>query len=261
MTNTYSVIPLEAFEDNYIWLIYDSKQHKAICVDPGDASPVLAYLTKYDIKLDTILITHHHADHIGGVKRLKQAYPNCQIISPYDQRIPISDKRCSNGEIIEVTALALNFKVLETPGHTLSHICYYTEAENNAPWLFCGDTLFSGGCGRLFEGSPQQMLNSLKELCQLPNTTQIYCAHEYTRNNLKFYQSLSSQNPYLEKYMTELNKQSMPLSLPSTLEKELQINPFLRCDQPEMQQLFASTLNNTNELDIFSHLRKLKDNF
>ena len=255
-----TITPIKAFSDNYIWLINDSKQAETICVDPGDARPVIEHLSKHNQQLTSILITHHHPDHIGGVEKLLARYPDCFIYGPTDSRINSITHAVKEDQIISIEGLDLKFKILETPGHTLSHVCYI--AVNTAtPILFCGDTLFSGGCGRLFEGSPAQMLSSLKKLAQLRPNTQIYCAHEYTRNNLAFYLSIMPDNIAVKNYLAELNNQPSLISLPSTIEIELNINPFLNCHSIELQNTFSHLLDNVDELSLFSYIRKLKDSF
>src|SRR6187455_3139900 len=175
------LIPLPAFQDNYLWLLHDGQ--RALVVDPGDAAPVQAFLAAQGLRLEAILVTHHHADHIGGVDTLRDA-TGARIYGPARERIPEPLQRLAEGDAIEV--LGLRFRVLDVPGHTAGHIAYYAEHFPGAPLLFCGDTLFSGGCGRLFEGTPAQMLSSLDKLAALPGATRVCCTHEYTLANLKF---------------------------------------------------------------------------
>lgn len=254
------ITPLPIFNDNYIWIIEDLDKMSAICIDPGLAEPVIKYLTHKKLTLEAILITHHHADHIGGLSQLKTAYPQCEIITPVEPRVKNSTRQVSQVTNIVFKTNELNFEVIETPGHTTTHICYFSHL-NNTPILFCGDTLFSGGCGRLFEGTAQDMLNSLQKLSKLPNETQIYCAHEYTRSNLAFYQSISKSNVHLNDYYQFLSSQNHLISLPSTLEREKKINPFLRCHTDELKTRFVTELESIDELTIFTHLRKLKDTY
>src|SRR3954463_13588113 len=175
------LIPLPAFQDNYLWLLHD--RQRALVVDPGDAAPVQAFLAREGLRLDAILVTHHHQDHTGGVDALRDA-TGARVYGPARERIPEPLERLSEGDAIEV--LGLRFEVLDVPGHPAGHIAYYCAEVDGAPLLFCGDTLFSGGCGRLFEGTPAQMHASLHKLAALPGTTRVCCTHEYTLSNLKF---------------------------------------------------------------------------
>ena len=255
-----TIIPLSIFNDNYVWLIKDSKREKAICVDPGESKVVLNYLKQHKLDLDSILITHHHQDHIDGLSSLLEHFPKCNVYAPNEPRIQLATTKVSNNQTINIEALGLNFKVIATPGHTSSHICYFANLETE-PLLFCGDTLFSGGCGRLFEGTAEQMLNSLKTLSNLPDNTTVFCAHEYTRSNLEFYKSLSNNNLELNTYINKLKTSKNISSLPSTISIEKKINPFLRCATIEFKEIFKEKVEPLTELDIFSHLRKLKDNY
>lgn len=252
-----TVSPIKAFNDNYIWLIIDIHQKRAICIDPGSADEVIDVLQQNQLDLSTILITHHHYDHTGGIHQLKQLYPNASCITPEDKRISISEKQVKESDIVNCDSL--RFTVIETPGHTLTHICYY---EANQGWLFCGDTLFSGGCGRLFEGTAAQMRKSLSKLCQLPATTKVFCAHEYTRSNLRFAQTIDPLNTLLSKHLEQLTQHPEQISLPSTIGLEQQINPFLRW-QDEQIKLNMKKHNPSakNDDEIFATIRKLKDQF
>lgn len=250
-------IPIPAFYDNYIWLIKEASHSMTACVDPGDASNLLDYLQKEQLQLSYILITHHHADHIGGIPTLLQYYPQAQVFGPKDERIQHVHHRLNENSHVQLPLLPCEFKVIETPGHTLSHICYYDE-QNAA--LFCGDTLFSAGCGRLFEGSAKQMINSLAKLSALPNNTRVFCAHEYTLNNLKFAETLEPNNHAIQEMINALSPKQ--LSLPSAMEKEKKINPFLRCDSAALKQQVQQLGGNTQtKEDVFQFIRKLKDNF
>nr|WP_295769041.1 hydroxyacylglutathione hydrolase [Rhodoferax sp.] len=223
------LIPLPAFDDNYIWMLHDG--HRALVVDPGDAQPVLAALQSEGVQLQGILVTHHHPDHTGGVDVLRDA-TSASVFGPANERMPEPLRRLHGGGTVQL--LGLDFKVLDVPGHTAGHIAYFAEVNGEAPVLFCGDTLFSGGCGRLFEGTPQQMLASLGQLAKLPGATRVCCAHEYTLSNLKFAVEVEPDNPQLVAYQAQcqaLRGQSLP-TLPSTIETERQINPFLRSEQP-----------------------------
>ncbi|MDD5333432.1 MAG: hydroxyacylglutathione hydrolase [Rhodoferax sp.] len=253
------LIPLPAFTDNYIWLLHDGQQ--ALVVDPGDAQTVLAALQRCKVQLGTILVTHHHPDHTGGVAALRQA-TGAQVFGPAREVMPEPLTRV--GEADRLRFLGLDFKVMEVPGHTAGHIAYYCAEMDGAPLLFCGDTLFSGGCGRLFEGSPAQMLASLDRLSALPDSTRVCCAHEYTMSNLKFAAAIEPDNLLLARYTAsarQLRSEQQP-TLPSTLLLERQINPFLRTRQAAVIQAaqgFDATAN--DEVGIFAALRQWKNQF
>lgn len=254
-----NAISLRAFNDNYIWLIGNGRQ--AAVVDPGDATPVLTALAERELALAAILITHHHHDHTGGVKQLLAQYPDVAVYAPAGERLPVPDAiALKEGDRVSLPALELELQVLEVPGHTLGHIAYYG---NNM--LFCGDTLFSGGCGRLFEGTPEQMYRSLSRLAALPGSTQVYCAHEYTQSNLAFCHAVEPGNTALLSYMKEVAKcrqQDVP-TLPSSIERENAVNVFLRVAQPEVRA--AAQMQALRELneehEIFAALRRWKDHF
>jgi hydroxyacylglutathione hydrolase len=223
------LIPLPAFSDNYIWMLHDG--HKALVVDPGDAQPVLDVLRREGLLLESILVTHHHADHTGGVVELRDS-TGAQVYGPAGEEMPEPLTRLSGGE--SCPSLGLLFQVLDVPGHTSGHIAFYCEAVDGAPLLFCGDTLFSGGCGRLFEGTPAQMLASLDTLSALPDSTRVCCTHEYTLNNLKFACAVEPENADLKHYFAhckDLRAKNLP-TLPSSIALERKINPFLRSRLP-----------------------------
>lgn len=236
------LFPVPAFNDNYIWMICCAQSRLAYAVDPGDATPVLEFLTAHQLTLAGILITHHHADHIGGLSRLVQK--DMPIYGPAKEPIPYVNHRLQEGDHIKLAGTELTFQILNTPGHTLGHIAYY-EANHNI--LLCGDTLFSAGCGRLFEGTPEQLYESLTKLARLPADTRVYCTHEYTQANLRFAQAAEPDNPRLSERIRQvqaLRGKNLP-SLPSTLKIELETNPFLHC-------------NNARD---FALLRSWKDRF
>ncbi len=223
------LIPLPAFDDNYIWMLHDGR--RALVVDPGDAQPVLQALQHEGVQLQGILVTHHHGDHTGGVVALRDA-TGASVFGPALEPMPEPLQRLHGGDTAEL--LGLKFQVLDVPGHTAGHIAYFCEINGEAPVLFCGDTLFSGGCGRLFEGTAQQMLASLTALSALPGPTRVCCAHEYTLSNLKFALEVEPDNPRLVTYNAAcqaLRMQNQP-TLPSSIATECQINPFLRSNQP-----------------------------
>lgn len=253
------LIPLPAFTDNYIWLLHDAQQ--ALVVDPGDAQPVLAALQQLGLQLQAILVTHHHADHTGGVAALRQA-TGAKVFGPATEVMPEPLTRLRGSEQLQV--LGLTFEVIDVPGHTAGHIAYFCARVDGAPLLFCGDTLFSGGCGRLFEGSPAQMLASLDTLAALPDATRVCCTHEYTLSNLKFAGAVDPGNQALTDYTAraqKLREHGQP-TLPSTLALERQINPFLRTRQSALIQAAQSfDASAQDEVSIFAALRQWKNEF
>ena len=224
--NELRVFPVRAFQDNYIWVL--RLGGNAAVVDPGDAQPVLDYLRAERLRLTAIFNTHHHADHVGGDAALLRHHP-VAVYGPCDERIPAVSHRLREGDRFALAALGIEFSVFEIPGHTRSHIAFY-----GAGMLFCGDTLFACGCGRLFEGTPQQMHDSLAKLAALPDATRVYCGHEYTLANIRFAKAVEAANPELarwEESARALRARDEP-TLPSTIGREKAANPFLRCDQP-----------------------------
>jgi hydroxyacylglutathione hydrolase len=255
-----NLIPLPAFQDNYLWLLHDGQ--RALVVDPGDADPVRKFLTERGLRLEAILVTHHHPDHIGGVDALRDA-TGARVYGPARERIPEPLERLSEGDRIEV--LGLPFEVLDVPGHTAGHIAYYCADFAGAPLLFCGDTLFSGGCGRLFEGTPAQMLASLDKLAALPGSTRVCCTHEYTLSNLKFATAVEPGNLQLEHYrqQCEQRRSHGEPTLPSTIAQERSINPFLRTGVPAVAQA-ARAHDGADPADpvaVFAALRQWKNGF
>jgi hydroxyacylglutathione hydrolase len=253
------LIPLPAFTDNYIWMLHDGT--RALVVDPGDAQSVLDALRHSSLQLEAILVTHHHPDHTDGVDALRQA-TGAQVFGPAREVMPEPLIRVEAGA--SVTCLGLNFEVIEVPGHTAGHIAYYGAPAAEAPILFCGDTLFSGGCGRLFEGSPAQMLASLDKLAALPDATRVCCAHEYTLSNLKFACTVEPGNKTLTAYFETVQamRANQQVSLPSTLLLERQINPFLRSREPTVVEAVKSfDASADGEVSIFAALRQWKNVF
>lgn len=253
-----SVFPIKAFNDNYIWCLHN--QTHCVVVDPGDAAPVLAYCRDNQLILSAIIITHHHWDHTGGIDALLAAFPKIPVYGPQNKNIKKITVRLSQDDDIELTELAITFSVLEVPGHTLDHIAYY-----GATGLFCGDTLFSAGCGRLFEGTPQQMFASLAKLTALPADTAVFCTHEYTMANIAFAETVEPNNQALVDYKHWANKQrekNTP-TLPSSLQREIEVNPFLRCHSEELVKNVSQNKGSTliSEQAIFASLRSWKDNF
>lgn len=253
--------PIPAFSDNYIWAWHDGQ--RAAVVDPGESGGVLAWLSAEHVVLDTILITHHHADHTGGVAELREA-TGARVIGPVKENMPEPLRRVGDGD--SVTVLGHAFTVIAVPGHTAGHIAYFCADWHGVPLLFCGDTLFSAGCGRLFEGTPAQMHASLLRLSNLPDTTRVFCTHEYTLANLKFALTVEPHNLTLIHYNLAcigLREKGLP-TLPSSMALEKAINPFLRPDKPQVAaaaQAHAPHLSHPDVQAVFTTLREWKNNF
>jgi hydroxyacylglutathione hydrolase len=254
-----NLVALTAFTDNYIWLLHDGQN--ALVVDPGDAAPVTQALDDLGLQLAAILVTHHHADHVGGVDALR---PRLQgpVYGPAREKMPQPIQTLNEGDEIQV--LGLHFRVIDVPGHTAGHIAYAQVDVKGpeAPILFCGDTLFSAGCGRLFEGTPAQMVKSLQKLSALPGHSRVCCTHEYTLSNLNFALAVEPGNAARAAYherCIKLRSAGQP-TLPSSLALELQINPFLRCTEAEV---VASALHHgataPDEVTVFAALREWKN--
>lgn len=249
---------IPAFQDNYIWAIHCHRS--CAIVDPGDAKPVLAYLGEHELSLTHILITHHHNDHIGGIAELVKHFPDVSVVGIRSKRLPHVNHIIEDEDEIALEELDMRLKVKSVPGHTRDHIIFH-----NDHYLFCGDTLFSGGCGRLFEGTPQQMNQSLQYIASLDPSIKVCCAHEYTLANLSFALHLEPSNLALIAYQQEaiaLREASQP-TLPSTIGKEIAINPFLRCDSEEIAHYLAqhATQKSITYETTFEGIRKLKDVF
>jgi len=255
---------IPAFNDNYIWCVQADDQ--ALIVDPGDAQPVRAALAERGLSLAAILVTHHHYDHTGGIVELKQQ-TRCRVYGPDNPDIEGVDQVVTGGEVIPL--LGLDFQVLNVPGHTLDHIAWFQDGRrghgSGAPWLFCGDTLFAAGCGRLFEGDAATMQHSLETLRQLPADTEIYCAHEYTLANLKFAAAVEPDNSAVRQRLAAVRarREAGEITLPSTLGVELETNPFLRWDQPAVQAAARTRQPgaSTEEAGVFAAIRQWKDVF
>ena len=254
-----NLIALPAFEDNYLWLLHDGA--RALVVDPGDAQPVQAALARLGLPLQGILVTHHHGDHTGGGATLHEA-TGAPVFGPARERIPEPFKPLHGGQ--GMTMLDIDWQVIDVPGHTAGHIAYYAPDVDGTPLLFCGDTLFSGGCGRLFEGTPAQMLASLDVLATLPSATRVCCAHEYTLANLRFAAAVEPGNQALADYTRQCERrraQGLP-TLPSDIGTERAINPFLRSRQPAVAQAVrAHTPSAQDEVAVFAALREWKNTF
>ena len=254
------LIALPAFSDNYIWLLHDD--HHALVVDPGDSAPGLAWLGQHPgLQLDLILVTHHHADHTGGVADLV-AQTGAQVVGPALEKMPVQTRGLQQGDQFDWHGL--RFEVHDVPGHTLGHIAFWAQPAGQDPLLFCGDTLFSGGCGRLFEGTPAQMLDSLDRLAALPGHTRVCCAHEYTLSNLKFALAVDPDNPALREYAqacTALRQQNLA-TLPVPLSTERAINPFLRSRSSTVAQVVRQRdAAAQDDVTTFAALRSWKNEF
>lgn len=254
-----TVLHADAFEDNYIWLVRGPIPNRVAIVDPGDAAPVIERLERENLAPAAILCTHHHWDHTGGVKDLVARY-DVPVYGPEAEDIPAVTYRVKESDHIAPEQLGLEFVVLDVPGHTAGHIAYYGHGV-----LFCGDTLFSAGCGRLFEGTAAQMHTSLAKLAGLPAATLVYCAHEYTQANLRFALAVEPDNPDLPRRMAEverLQREHAP-SLPSTIELEKRTNPFLRTDEPAVRSTASrhAGCELSVGVEVFAALRSWKDKF
>ncbi|MFT3821367.1 MAG: hydroxyacylglutathione hydrolase [Rubrivivax sp.] len=253
------LLALPAFADNYIWMLHDGAH--AVVVDPGDAQPVIDALDRLHLQLAAILVTHHHPDHVGGVDALRTRLQG-PVYGPARESIPQPFTPLQEGDVVGV--LGLRFRVIDVPGHTAGHIAYAQLDEPAAPLLFCGDTLFSAGCGRLFEGTPAQMLASLEKLAALPAGTRVCCTHEYTLSNLKFAAAVEPANPQVQahaRHCESLRAADLP-TLPSTLALELQINPFLRSREPAVVAAArAQGAASAAPVDVLAAVREWKNHF
>lgn len=252
-----TVEPINAYDDNYIWLI--TTNEGSLVVDPGESNKIIELIDNNKINLTGVLITHHHYDHTNGLLDLIKK-KDLEVYGPNNNIQEINNRVI---ELDKFTIIGIEFEVIEIPGHTLDHIAFYS-FNNGEPILFCGDTLFAGGCGRVFEGTYKQMFDSLKKISSFPQETQVYCGHEYTLSNLKFALEVDTNNHELENEFNNVKSliASNTPSLPTTLQKELKINPFLRCNQNTIKNKVIKKFDMVdNELEIFTALRKWKDNF
>ena len=249
--------PIKAYQDNYIWLV--STNEGSIVIDPGESTEILKLIDQNQIDLKGVLITHHHFDHTNGLKDLVRK-KKLEVFGPNSSIDGVNNVVKENDKF---SVIGINFEVTEVPGHTLDHIAFYSLFENES-LLFCGDTLFSGGCGRVFEGTYEQMFNALKKLSEYPKNTKVFCGHEYTLSNLEFAMQVDQKNEELKsEYIKAKNLSSSNIpTLPSNLKKELKINPFLRYAHADIKDRIIKKFDaKDNDLEIFTALRKWKDNF
>ena len=267
---TINIIQIPAFDDNYLWLFHKVGSQQAFVVDPGDASPIEQTLAKYNLTLAGILVTHHHWDHTNGIEPLLKNH-QVPVYGPHSDKISHISHPLREGDKLNLDD-NISVSILEVPGHTLDHIAYYvedsatgTQTSEGTPALFCGDTLFAAGCGRMFEGEANQMQASLSKLADLPGNTKIYCAHEYTASNLAFAAAVEPHNSHIKQQCERVNalRQQQLSTIPSTMATELLTNPFLRCHIPEVSSTASkrSGQKNLSPGEVFGELRRWKDHF
>jgi hydroxyacylglutathione hydrolase len=260
MSKKLIVTPIQALQDNYIWLLTHPSTQHCVVVDPGDATPVLQALKTQSLSLSGILITHHHWDHTGGIETLVQYAPGTPVYGFAQEPIQHLNHPLTTNQSFNLDVFDLDVHTLSIPGHTLGHIAYHIDGN-----LFCGDTLFTAGCGRLFEGTAEQMLHSLNQLKKLPPETRIYCGHEYTEANLRFALTVEPENLAIQHRIkaTALERARQNPTVPSTLALELQTNPFLRTHVQALKQSVESKVSHAlrTETEVFAALRQWKDHF
>ena len=252
------ISPIPAFDDNYIWLVTEPPGQVALVVDPGDAEPVLEALARAALRLGAVLVTHHHGDHVGGLAELAQAFPGLRLYGPEDPRIRHLTDLVGEGDLVQPPGFSARFQVLALPGHTATHISFLGEG-----CLFCGDTLFAAGCGRVFDGTFEQLAGSLRRIAHLDPETLCYCAHEYTLANLGFARWVEPKSPALaerERAAREARDQGRP-TVPSRLALELATNPFLRTAEPAVRAAAEGFAGHalTGHAEVFTALRRWKD--
>lgn len=253
------VTAVQAFTDNYIWLIHSPRdQRQVVAVDPGDAAPVHQALADKGLQLSGILLTHHHRDHVGGVVELLRQ-TSVAVFGPANEAVPGEPTRVRAGDRATFDSLGLQFDVLDVPGHTAGHVAYWGHGA-----LFCGDTMFSAGCGRLFEGTAEQMLASLDQFAALPEETRVYCGHEYTVSNLRFALAVEPDNEESARYLEECSgkRARNEATVPSDIRRERNVNPFLRCRRQTVKQAAeARAGRELNPVEVFAVVREWKDGF
>ncbi len=249
------LVRVPALNDNYIWILVDD-QHQCIIVDPAEAEPVLEIIRLKHLTPVAILLTHHHNDHTDGVKGILNSYPKLPVFGSKETRAKGATELVNEGDSVVINQFS--FKVIALPGHTSEHIGFY-----QAPYLFCGDTLFSAGCGRIFEGTPEQMFQSIQKIAALPDETLICCAHEYTLSNLNFAHHIWPENTAISQYLGKVTtaREKQQPTVPSLLKKERNINIFLQCDNPELQRKLNISIPNPPLRAVFTLLRQLKDQY
>jgi hydroxyacylglutathione hydrolase len=252
-----TIIPIPAFSDNYIWLLREGGS--AAVVDPGDAAPVIAYLERERLELSAIINTHHHGDHVGGNRDLVSRWP-VPVYGPADEAIPAVTHPVRESDVVDVPGVGLAFKVLDIPGHTAGHIAFV-----GPDMVFCGDTLFAAGCGRLFEGTPRQMVSSLAKLAALPPTTRVYCGHEYTLSNIRFALAVEPDSEALRNRQSraEMKRSRLEPTLPTLIGEERATNPFLRTDEPSIRASAERHAGRQlqDQVAVFAEIRAWKNTF